>query len=882
MAAFIKKLFKNRKSDNAQPQTDIGALNPDKPDDLNALVELARSAETNSQRGVAIDRIPHIKHLIPLYGDASATVRNRLAGRISALASQHPEQVEQALSALTDPQQQTLVRQLCESTDLDAEQVSADTDPQKLVTLAIEGKTAAVRLAAAERIEGEENLMAVQRAAKGRDKGVFQLTRKRLQQLRQEKEREKAVQKAINDLIHQAEEHAKTDNLQLYAARVESLQSQWKNLSSAASNEQHTAFLTALEVCNRRVRDVEEASALEAESHQKQEERKATLDLLRDTLDSLRNAMPERGPSLSSLDALQKTQENRWMEATRDSDVAKAEQKDYQALMLELRHYIGSVQRLQQQQDTLKSLVDSESPDSAELRQLLETIDWPAGYAQPPELEAAARKLGHAREVRKTQASDHKTQAKALDDLLEKLEQALEQDQYTESRHLHKQAQHAFNALDHKHASPRQARLTLLGRQLQDLQDWRGFATRPKQEELCEAMEYLATQHMEPEAKATHIKELQQEWRDLGGSSDQSLWQRFKKASDIAYEPCQEYFAAKSELKHVNIDKRQAICDQLADFVENADWQNADWKAVERIHRVARQEWREAWPVDFKANRPLQKRFDQLLKQVEAPLNEERQKNEARKQAIVERAQALVDHEPLSDAMEQAKALQKEWQGIGITRHKEDRKLWQDFRAACDAIFARRDAKRAEQAAEDTAALGTLKQAIASSREQREAAAGDLAALRQAQRALRDAPTPRRIPAAVSDELATEKAALNQAIQQVERSQQVADWDARLTAGHAPQDHDNELPEPLPSPREIAIRLEIATGMPSPAEDQDLRMKQQVERLAAGLAGGTESKGSTEDEINRLIDCWCAQSINPGEAENLMPRLRGALEHWRG
>ncbi|WP_203141868.1 DUF349 domain-containing protein [Marinobacter mangrovi] len=882
MAAFIKKLFKNRKSDNAQPQPDVSALNPDKPDELNALIELARSAETNSQRGVAIDRIPHIKHLIPLYSEASATVRNRLAGRISALASQHPEQVEQARAALSDPQQQALVHQLCQSADMDAEQISAETDPQKLLSLATEGKTAAVRLAAAERIEGEDELMAVQRAAKGRDKGVYQLTKKRLQLLRQEKDREQAVQNAIEDLIRQAEEHAKTDNLQLYAARVESLQSQWKNLSSAASNDQHTAFLTALDACNRRVREVEEASAREAESHHKQEERKATLDLLRDTLNGLREAMPERGPSLSSLDALQKTQENRWMEATRDSEVAKSEQKDYQALMLELRHYIGSVQRLQQQQEALQSLVDAESPDSAELRQLLETIDWPGGYAQPPALETAARKLGQAREVRKTQTSDQKTQVKALDDLLEKLEKALEQDQYSESRHLHKQAQHAFNALDHKHASQRQARLTLLGRQLQDLQDWRGFATRPKQEELCEAMEYLATQHMEPEAKATHIKELQQEWRDLGGSSDQSLWQRFKKASDIAYEPCHEYFAAKSELKHVNIDKRQAICDQLADFVDNADWQNADWKAVERIHRVARQEWREAWPVDFKANRPLQKRFDHLLKQVEAPLNEERQKNEASKQAIVERAQALIEHEPLGDAMEQAKALQKEWQGIGITRHREDRKLWQDFRAACDAIFARRDAQRAEQAAEDTVALDTLKQAIEDSRQQREAAQDDLATLRQLQQALRSAPAPRRIPAPVSDELATEKSALDQAIQQLERGQQVADWEARLHAGNSQPGDSSNLPDPLPSPREIAIRLEIATGLPSPEEDQELRMKQQVERLAAGLTGGNGSAGSAEDEINRLIDCWCAQSIEPSDAESLMPRLRNALANWQG
>src|SRR5690606_14066924 len=65
--------------------------------------------------------------------------------------------------------------------------------------------------------------------------------------------------------------------------------------------------------------------------------------------------------------------------------------------------------------------------------------------------------------------------------------------------------------------------------------------------------------------------------------------------------------------------------------------------------------------------------------------------------SIVERAQALINHEPLQEAMDQAKALQSEWKSIGITRHREDRKLWQSFRQACDQIFERRDAQRSAQ-----------------------------------------------------------------------------------------------------------------------------------------------------------------------------------------
>src|SRR5690606_42143204 len=55
---------------------------------------------------------------------------------------------------------------------------------------------------------------------------------------------------------------------------------------------------------------------------------------------------------------------------------------------------------------------------------------------------------------------------------------------------------------------------------LQELRDWQGFVTQPKQIELCERMEYLAEQSLDPQLKANRIKELQTEWRALGRSEE--------------------------------------------------------------------------------------------------------------------------------------------------------------------------------------------------------------------------------------------------------------------------------------------------------------------------------------------------------------------------
>lgn len=882
MAAFIKKFFKAKKQDTARAASKPSParqLDPNTPDDLLTLQKRIRENDDPAQRNAAVEQLNHIQQLIPLYPDVSASVRGRIAQRINQLAKASPAQIEEARNHLADPTQQGLIEQLCLAGTNSVDQISAETDPEQLMRYAIEGKTAAVRLAAAGHINDEAGLHLIQKSAKGRDKSVYQLVKKKLQVVKEAQEAEAEKQSAIADLIRLAEEHARTENLQLYTAKVESLQAQWRDAKTNASPEQQTLFLSALDTCLKRVKAFEADIQAEQASLQKQDERSGTLVLLKDTLNSLQQEVPERGPSLSALDALQKTQENRWLEATRDTEVNKAEQKDYQNLMLRLRNYIAAVQRFLSVAEELDSPeIANAGPDR--LRELVKTVDWPAGFVRPPALENLSRALGETQQAHKEEIADQTEQASALDALLDRLEQSLEQNQFKESTQLHKQAQHAFNSLDRRHASSRQARLTLLGRQLHDLQDWRGFATRPKQEELCKAMEYLADQHMEPEAKAERIKELQKDWRGLGGSSDQSLWQRFKAASDLAYAPCQAYFEAKSELKDAHLQTRQAICDQLADFVENANWSSMDWKPVEQIHRVAREEWRQAWPVDFKANRSLQKKFDGLLKQVEAPLEEARQKNEALKLDIVKRAEDLLTHEPLSDAMTQAKSLQKEWEQVGITRHREDRKMWQAFRAACDGIFSRRDAQREEQAEEDTAAIEELKGVLETSTTLRNDDASSEACADMLSK-LRKVTLPRRLPDNLKQALNDERHALQARVDAASRQQQVDRWLAQFNSHAGDQSvNQGDLPSPLPLPREITVRLEILTGASSPDEDQAIRMQQQVARLAAGMASSAAAT-SIEQEIDTLARCWQAQAVTAEDAPALQSRIASALDQWR-
>ncbi|EDM49456.1 DUF349 domain-containing protein [Marinobacter algicola] len=775
--------------------------------------------------------------------------------------------------------------------ELQAKALKANPTESELEELAIGGLTAGIRSEAAEALTEKTTLQRVQKLAKGKDKRVYQIVRQKLQRIRDDEDRQRKLAETIQTIVRHAVEQARSDDTKLFEARLDALLQKWADVETQASQEQTTEFLQAVHQCRERLREMQaEKDQLKHQQEQKSQ-RAETLSLLEDTLEELKHQDPDLEPSLASLDALQKTQENRWLEATRDTQVEKQEQKIYENLMQLLRSYISAVKRLGQHRDEIMALQSTESSDTDDSKQtdqasvILETVDWPRDFRRPTVLDALNRLAGKPRPAKtnKPDSEEQKALADSLRQVLDKLEEALEAKQLKESRQHFKVAQQLVKGLDHRHGKSLQPRMHLLGGQLRELTDWQGFATRPKQESLCEQMEYLANQPMEPEAKAERIKELQNEWRGLGGSSDRDLWSRFKQASDQAYEPCKTYFSAKSGLKQANLETRKTICDQLGTFLDNADWNNIDWKAAERIHQTAREEWKAAWPVEFRDNRPVQKRFDDLLKQLEAPLDTERKKNEAFKQSIVERAEALIEHEPLGDAMSQAKALQSEWTSIGITRHREDRKLWQAFRKACDQIFARRDARKNEQeqlAREADEKAGPVLDACQS--------AGADSSLDRLKEALSELDSLRNEPlsAGSKERLSQERSRLSGLVSTRQLQDQIDTWKTWINAQSSSTLDSEALPQHWaglaadvgqPDPVELVIRAEILAEVPSPAEDQGRRMEIQVQRLAEGM-GNASSDSDKSRQLEMLVANWCVVQPVDVVSEPLAERLGKALE----
>ena len=190
------------------------------------------------------------------------------------------------------------------------------------------------------------------------------------------------------------------------------------------------------------------------------------------------------------------------------------------------------------------------------------------------------------------------------------------------------------------------------------------------------------------------VKSLRDQWNQLGPADtrrDRELRRRFDRAAEQAFEPCRTYFKEQAERRAFNLEQREAIVAALEGFLENNDWDNADWRGVERILRQARNEWREYHPVDRKAGRQLTNRFEELAGAIHAQLKQEWDRNIEKKEAIVADAIAIRESgDRVTDQAESMKGLQRRWKTVGPLPRRADQRLWKQFREQCDEVFEAR------------------------------------------------------------------------------------------------------------------------------------------------------------------------------------------------
>ena len=571
---------------HANPDIRLKAVEQLSPSDDEApLARLARGDSNSLVRAAASGRITDFSLLDEIHQrDEEPSVREAASLRIMALL---------AGTAEGAPNSETRLRLIRLTGNRDALAYIARNSPDEmcqqaaierldddslLFELALESKTETLRLEAAQQLRSLSLLKRLSR--EGRDKRVTRLAREQARALQEKIQLEEAESARVVQLADRLEQHARRSVDALYGPRLEQFEQQWQESRNRATPDLAERVQQALQHCRHQLATLQEETHRQALADTARAEREAAAHNLYQLLS---HSEPQAWEAqLGELRSALATQKRRWDSA---NEQAPAPDNDRQA-------FDDLVSAFERMLSLATEILDARD-DPARLRSLAE--QWPTGYPKPPLLSALATE---SREEKPASAPGRPAPS-PHQGLLVALKRELREGNLRHANRLWHKAQ----------AIVEEGGDTALANQLKklesrraELQDWHRFAAEPKKVSLCESMEALADSAMDAPQLASAIQALHDEWRALMSSDqdeDQALWDRFKAASDRAYEPCKAHFAEQDALRQQNLEKRRQLCEQLEGFISAQDWSRADWQGIWQIRQQAPKDWKAIQPVRF-------------------------------------------------------------------------------------------------------------------------------------------------------------------------------------------------------------------------------------------------------------------------------------------
>jgi Domain of Unknown Function (DUF349). len=192
------------------------------------------------------------------------------------------------------------------------------------------------------------------------------------------------------------------------------------------------------------------------------------------------------------------------------------------------------------------------------------------------------------------------------------------------------------------------------------------------------------------------FRELQNRWKVIGPVpqvNNKDLWENYHFLVEKFY----DYVKINNELRDLdlkkNLELKMELCEKAEALIDNPNV-IMSFRELQKYH----EEWRELGPVlkekreeiweRFKAattaiNKRQQEYFDRL--------KDDQKKNLELKEAICEKLEAIVSSiGEVSDwnvITKEVESLQREWKKIGFASKKDNQKLYDRFREACDKFF---------------------------------------------------------------------------------------------------------------------------------------------------------------------------------------------------
>ena len=197
------------------------------------------------------------------------------------------------------------------------------------------------------------------------------------------------------------------------------------------------------------------------------------------------------------------------------------------------------------------------------------------------------------------------------------------------------------------------------------------------------------------------FRELQARWRAIG----QVPIQNFRNLNDI-YQFYVEQFYDKVQINRdlrdldfkKNLEAKEQFCQKAEELSEDENVVDA-FKELQKLH----EQWKEFGPVAKEFRDQIWDRFKAatavINKKYQAYFEAQKSKqaeNLVAKTALCEKVEAIANKEDIKSSNEwnalskEIEDIQKEWKTIGFASKKDNQKVYDRFRAACDKFFAKK------------------------------------------------------------------------------------------------------------------------------------------------------------------------------------------------
>ena len=196
------------------------------------------------------------------------------------------------------------------------------------------------------------------------------------------------------------------------------------------------------------------------------------------------------------------------------------------------------------------------------------------------------------------------------------------------------------------------------------------------------------------------FRSLQNEWHSIGivpQASLKDIWENYHHYVEIFY----DYIKINKELRDLdlkkNLEAKVLLCEKAEELFLEPNPVNA-FRYLQDFHN----QWREIGPVPPESKNEIWERFKEATSQINKRHHEyfEKQKDDQRKNldaklALCEEVEAInsLEMKNFKEFDERAGKvvdLQKMWRTIGFAPKKQNNKVYQRFRDACDAFFEKK------------------------------------------------------------------------------------------------------------------------------------------------------------------------------------------------